>query len=41
VGTNGLDGMGDRFLETNEFREWESSEGGSNKAVLFCTGNWE
>jgi len=32
-GTNMPDGMGNWILGTNEFREWENSEGGSNKAV--------
>ena len=34
-----FDGVGDWFLETSEFREWRSSEGGADKAVLFCSGN--
>jgi len=31
-------GMGNFLLETNEFQEWRS-EGGVDKAVLFCYGN--
>jgi len=34
-----LDGVGDWFLETSEFREWRGSEGGVDKAVLFCSGD--
>jgi len=34
-----LDGVGDWFLETREFREWRSSEGGGDGAVLFCSGD--
>ena len=39
VRTDRLDGVGDWFLETSEFREWRSSEGRTDKAVLFCSGN--
>ncbi|RPA91093.1 hypothetical protein L873DRAFT_1715454 [Choiromyces venosus 120613-1] len=34
-----LEGVGNWLLETNEFREWGSGEGGADKAVLFCHGN--
>ena len=34
-----FDGVGDWLLETSVFREWRSSEGGVDKAVLFCYGN--
>ena len=34
-----LDGAGNWLLETGEFREWGCSEGGADKAVLFCSGN--
>src|ERR1700761_1827548 len=34
-----FDGIGDWLLETREFREWRGSEGGADKAVLFCSGN--
>jgi len=34
-----FDGVGDWLLETGEFREWRGSEGGADKAVLFCSGN--
>ena len=34
-----FDGVGDWVLETGEFREWRGSEGGADKAVLFCSGN--
>ena len=34
-----FDGVGDWLLETSEFREWRGSEGGAEKAVLFCSGN--
>jgi len=39
VRTNRFCGIGDWFLETREFREWRGGEGGSNDAVLFCSGN--
>jgi len=39
VRTGRLDGVGDWLLETSEFREWRNSEGGVDKAVLFCSGN--
>ena len=39
VRTDRFDGVGDWFLETSEFREWRGSEGGADKAVLFCSGN--
>ena len=39
VRTDRLDGVGNWLLDTNEFREWRSSEGGVDRAVLFCYGN--
>ena len=39
VRTDRFEGVGDWFLETREFREWRSSEGGADEAVLFCSGN--
>jgi len=39
VRTDRLDGVGDWFLETGEFREWRRGEGGADGAVLFCSGN--
>ena len=39
VCTDRLDGVGNWLLETNEFREWRGSEGGADKAVLFCSGS--
>jgi len=39
VRTDRFDGVGDWFLETSEFREWRGSDGGADKAVLFCSGN--
>ena len=39
VRTDRFDGVGDWFLETREFREWRGSEGGVDKAILFCSGN--
>jgi len=39
VRTDRLDGVGDWFLETSEWREWRGSEGRTDKAVLFCSGN--
>ena len=34
-----FDGVGDWILEASEFREWRGGKGGSDKAVLFCSGN--
>jgi len=34
-----VDGVGNWLLETKEFREWRSNEGGADKAVLFCNGD--
>jgi len=39
VRTDRFDGVGDWFLETSEFREWRSSKDGTDKAILFCSGN--
>ena len=39
VSADRFDGVGDWFLETREFREWRSGEGGADTAVLFCSGN--
>ena len=39
VRTDRLDGVGNWLLETNEFREWRSKEGGAENAVLFCYGD--
>jgi len=39
VRTDRFDGVGDWLLETSEFLEWRSSEGGADKAVFFCSGN--
>jgi len=39
LGNERFDGVGNWLLETNEFREWRSGEGGADKAVLFCYGN--
>ena len=36
VRTGRFAGVGDWLLETREFREWR---GGTDKAVLFCSGN--
>jgi len=38
VRANRLDGVGDWFLETNEFREWSSRGDGFLEQVLFCSG---
>ena len=34
-----VNGVGNWFLETNEFWEWRSNESGADKAVLFCCGD--
>ena len=39
VRTDRLDSVGNWLLETNEFREWRSNEGGADKAFLFCHGD--
>ena len=39
VRTDRFGGVGDWLLETNEYREWRSGEGGAENAVLFCSGN--
>jgi len=39
VRTERFDGIGDWLLETREWREWRDSEGGADKAILFCSGN--
>ena len=39
VRTERFDGIGDWLLDISEFREWRDSEGGADKAVLFCSGN--
>ena len=33
-----LDGVGNWFLETGEFRKWSGGEEGSPEGVLFCSG---
>ena len=39
VRTDRFSGVGDWILEMREFREWRGSEGGADKAILFCSGN--
>ena len=39
VCTDRFDGVGDWLLEVNQFREWKSSEGGAENAILFCYQN--
>ena len=34
-----FEGVGNWFLETREFQEWRRGEGGTDKAVLFCSGD--
>ena len=36
---NRFEGVRDSLLETREWREWRRSEGGADKAVLFCSGD--
>ena len=38
VRTVRFDGVGDWLLQTNEFWKWRSSDGGADRAVLFCSG---
>ena len=33
-----LDGVGNWFLETSEFRKWGNGDDGSLEQVLFCSG---
>ena len=33
------DGLGEWFLQTDEFLRWRDGEGESSKATLFCSGN--
>ena len=39
VRTSRLAGVGNWLFETSEFLGWRGGEGGSEKAVLFCSGN--
>jgi len=39
VRTGRFKGVGNWLLETAEFQEWRSSESGTDKAILFCSGN--
>ena len=39
VFTDRFASVGSWLLETREFREWRGSDGGADKAVLFCSGN--
>jgi len=39
VRTSRFAGVGDWLLETSEFREWMSDEGGADGAIFFCCGN--
>jgi len=39
VSADRFDGVGDWLLETRGFREWGNGEGGSDRAVLFCSEN--
>ena len=34
-----FEGVGNWLLETSEFREWRGSDGGADKAILFCSGD--
>jgi len=33
------DGLGEWYLQTDEFLRWRDGEGESSKATLFCSGN--
>jgi len=33
------DGLGEWFVQTDEFLRWRDGEGESGKATLFCSGN--
>ena len=39
VRTNRFEGVGDWLLGTAEFQTWRWSEGGGDRAVLYCSGN--
>jgi len=39
VRTDRFDGVGGWLLDTREFRDWRGGEGGTDTAVLFCSGN--
>ena len=39
VRTDRLGGVGNWLLEAKEFRGWRSDEGGTDKVVLFCSGD--
>ena len=39
MSTKRFDGVRDWILETREFQVWRGSEGGVDKAVLFCSKN--
>ena len=39
VRTNRFEGVGDWLFGTGEMREWRGAEGGTDKAVMFCSGN--
>ena len=38
VRTDRFDDVGSWLLQKKEFQEWRSSEGGTDRAVLFCSG---
>ena len=37
--TNRFNGVGGWLQEKREWKEWRGSDGGADKAVLFCSGN--
>jgi len=39
VRSDRLAGVGDWLLDASEFREWRGGSGGTDKGVLFCSGN--
>ena len=34
-----VDGVGEWFIQTEEFRKWSGLEGGGDEPVLFCDGS--
>ena len=39
IGVGRVAGVGDWLFDTNEFTQWNQSDGGTTKPILFCYGN--